>query len=244
VKSAQVLLIDDLRLDLATRRVFRDAVEIELGRLTFDLLAALARAAPAALSSHEIAAQVWDSRVVSDETLKQRVSLLRRALGQDSSREYVQTVHSFGYRLVTLPVPLDEPGSSANRAPFARGGEDPSQARTQAASPRDASPPGARLLRALLLILAVLALILLITVLAMVVRQVKRWTPESLGLSDRPGSGRAESAIVRVGCRQGPGRPGAHVEEREPIHQPLHSPGKPRPAWRGMVTGWVPPWHG
>lgn len=185
MKTARILLIDDLRLDLAARRVFRSADEIVLGRLTFDLFAALARAAPSALSADEIVARVWDSKVVTDETLQQRVSLLRRALGQDSSREYVQTVRGFGYRLATEPVPLDEPDSPAHSE------EDPEQAEKKRAVPQPASRPGARLLRAVLVTLAVLVLLLAVTVLAMVMRQVKRWTPESFstGYLLAPGAG-------------------------------------------------------
>ena len=183
MKPARILLIDDLRLDLAARRVFRDEEEIELGRLTFDLFAAVAQAAPAALSADEIVARVWDSKVVTDETLQQRVSLLRRALGQGSSREYVQTVRGFGYRLATEPVPFDEPHSPANQADSAPSGEDVSQAESKMASPGPTRTPGARLLRAVLITLAILALLLAITVLAMVVRKVKRWTPESFSTS-------------------------------------------------------------
>ena len=181
MKSAQTLLIGDLRLDLASRRVFREAEEIELGRLSFDLFAALARAAPAALSSDDIVAQVWGSKVVSDETLKQRVSLLRRALGQDGSREYIQTVRGYGYRLATEPVPLDTPldtAAAAHQATSAHGKDDSSQAKSTLAAP-PARPASTRLLRAVLMALAILALLLAITVFGIVVRQVKRWNPDS-----------------------------------------------------------------
>ena len=58
----------------------RDGTELSLGKLSFDLLDALIRAAPTALSSDEIVARVWSGDAVSDENIKQRVSLLRRAL--------------------------------------------------------------------------------------------------------------------------------------------------------------------
>jgi len=207
VKSPRVLLIDDLRLDLAARRVFRDAEEIELGRLTFDLFAALARAAPAALSTDQIVRQVWDSNVVTDENLQQRVSLLRRALGQGDRREYVQTVRGFGYRLATEPVPFDEPDSPANEAVPAPSVEDASQAEAKMVPPRPTRPFSSRLLRAVLITLAILALLLAITVLAIGVRQAKRWTPESFSTSYLPDAAadglEAQAVSVTSGRRPG-----------------------------------------
>ncbi|NKB87197.1 MAG: hypothetical protein GKS06_03115 [Acidobacteria bacterium] len=177
MKPSRFLLIDDLRLDLAARRVFRDAEEIELGRLTFDLFAALAQAAPSALSTDEIMSQVWDSEVVSDETLKQRVSLLRRALGQDRNRVYLRTVRGFGYSLATEPVHADE-WDSAHRGEPASGGRDRALVEPQGDMPDNT--PGGRFLRAALLVLAVVAMVLVVTVLAMLTRQLKRWNPESI----------------------------------------------------------------
>lgn len=237
MKPARILLIDDLRLDLAARRVFRDGEEIELGRLTFDLFAALARAAPAALSAHEIVARVWDSNVVTDETLQQRVSLLRRALGQGSSREYVQTVRGFGYRLATEPVPLDEPHSLANQAEPAPSGEDVSQAESKMASPGPTRTPGARLLRAVLIALAILALLLAITVLAIMVRQVKRWTPESFSTSYLLDPAADSSGIARTLTRGRSARIPAGISSERP-RQPGQADGGPQEeASRPLLPG-------
>lgn len=194
MKSAKVLHVDDLRLDLAARRVVRGEQEIELGRLTFDLFAALAEAAPAALSSDDIVARVWDSKVVSDETLQQRVRLLRKALGEGSDREYVQTLRGFGYRLASEPVPV-----AAAAEPNPTAGE-PEAARSS-------SGDGGRLLRWIWIAVAVLVLLLALTVFGIVARQAKRWNPEPgpgpIGRSVEPaGDVSTEGRLAKTGQRQ------------------------------------------
>ncbi len=159
MKKREILRIGDLSVDLDTRQVHRDGQEIQLGRLSFDLLEVLIREAPSALSSDEIVQRVWSGDIVSDETVKQRVSLLRRALGRAPSGEYVETLRGYGYR---LGLPVEGTTESEPDVPLSQSG------------------PG-RLMRTIILILAIISLILLITVLATVVRQVKR-------LSDGGGS--------------------------------------------------------
>jgi TolB-like protein len=64
------------------------------------------------VSKDELIARVWGDVVVSDETLMQRVRLLRQALGEDSqNRRYIASVRGRGYRLAA-PV---EPGRSRDR---------------------------------------------------------------------------------------------------------------------------------
>ena len=56
------------------------------------------------VSKDELIAEVWGDVVVSDETLMQRVKLLRQALGDDSQNpRYIAAVRGRGYRL-TAPV--------------------------------------------------------------------------------------------------------------------------------------------
>ena len=90
MKKREIIELGDLEVDLEARRVSRGGEEIQLGRLSFELLEALIRAAPAALSTEEIVQAVWAGDIVTDETVKQRVSLLRRALGQGNGRENLQ----------------------------------------------------------------------------------------------------------------------------------------------------------
>ena len=69
--------IDDLILEPGTRRVLRAGEPILLPKLSFDLLLALSRAAPNVVGADELIEMVWGDVVVSDETLTQRVKMLR-----------------------------------------------------------------------------------------------------------------------------------------------------------------------
>lgn len=98
------LRVGDLLVDLGRRRVQRDGVEVALPGLTFDLLLALARGAPNLVSVDALMQQVWPGRVVSPETVSQRIKLLRAALGDDSDApRYLAGVRGHGYRLI-VPV--------------------------------------------------------------------------------------------------------------------------------------------
>lgn len=91
----------DLTLDARQRAVFRDALRIPLPKLTYELLFALVDAAPALLSHDDLADRVWRGRLVTPETLNQRVLLLRRALGDDAgSPRYLRVVRGQGYQLI------------------------------------------------------------------------------------------------------------------------------------------------
>jgi DNA-binding winged helix-turn-helix (wHTH) protein len=153
VKKREFIHIDDLSVDLEARQVRRDEQEVELGRLSFDLLAALIRAAPAALSNDDIVQEVWSGDIVSDETVKQRVSLLRRGLGQGTGREYVETLRGFGYRLGMDIEVIDDTGGEVTPA---------------------GKPVLGRIPRAIILFLVIVSLILLVAILATAARQVKR----------------------------------------------------------------------
>ena len=94
-------LIDDLNLDVQRGELTRQEEVITLPKLSYDLLVALAKSAPALLSQEKLMAIVWPDRVIGDETLKQRVKLLRKSLGDDASAPtYIEAVRGRGYRLI------------------------------------------------------------------------------------------------------------------------------------------------
>lgn len=94
-------LIDDLTLDVQRGQLFRNGEALTLPKLSYDLLVALAQAAPALLSQTELMQKVWPERVIGDETLKQRVKLLRKSLGDNANEpQYIEAVRGRGYRLV------------------------------------------------------------------------------------------------------------------------------------------------
>ncbi|MEE4329389.1 MAG: winged helix-turn-helix domain-containing protein [Wenzhouxiangella sp.] len=108
--------IGDLSLDTEARTLRRGDVLIELPPLSFGLLVLLAERAPEVVSHDEIAERVWPGRVVSPETLTQRVKLLRQSLGDDARNpRYVGLVRGEGYRLLCAArrvAPVDEPSGS------------------------------------------------------------------------------------------------------------------------------------
>ena len=104
------LRLAELEVDLATGTVWRDGQRIDLPDLSFRLLAALISHAPGGVSKDELIREVWGAVVVGDETLAQRVRLLRQALDEDSQNpRFITSVRGRGYRLI-CPV---ESASSA-----------------------------------------------------------------------------------------------------------------------------------
>jgi DNA-binding winged helix-turn-helix (wHTH) protein len=94
--------IAGMRVDREKRQVWRGLRRIELPELSFRLLDTLATAGSAGLDRAELLARVWGGRVVSDDTLKKRVSLLKHSLGQGAER-VILSRRSEGYR-IAAPV--------------------------------------------------------------------------------------------------------------------------------------------
>jgi DNA-binding winged helix-turn-helix (wHTH) protein len=107
--------IADLTLDVEAVSVTRGGQPVPLPKLSFDLLVELARRAPDVVRSDELIERVWAGTAVSDETLTQRVALLRRALGEEAkSPRYVRAVRGRGYQLI--PEVLIPEALAANAA--------------------------------------------------------------------------------------------------------------------------------
>ena len=88
-------------MDLGLCRTTRGGQTLPLGKLTFDLLVTLVEGAPSVITHDALATQVWKKRLVTPETIVQRVKLLRRALGDDASApQYIEVVRGQGYRLI------------------------------------------------------------------------------------------------------------------------------------------------
>jgi len=86
-----------LRVDLESREVHVTGRPVELTRVEFDLLAALARRPGAAVTRQWLAENVLDpEREGTERTLDVHVSRLRRKLGPG---KHIETVWGIGYRL-------------------------------------------------------------------------------------------------------------------------------------------------
>jgi two-component system response regulator MtrA len=98
LEVADILDRGALRLDLRARRLLVSGQEVELTRIEFDLLLALARKSGAAVSRRWLVENVLDpDREGTERTLDVHVSRLRRKLGEAGSR--ILTVWGVGYRL-------------------------------------------------------------------------------------------------------------------------------------------------
>lgn len=119
-EDPQRFTVDDLVLDIGRRQIWRGEQPIDLPKLSFDLLLALVRAAPNVVSTDDLVKTVWGDVVVSDETLTQRIKMLRDALDEDGDKQrYIQTVRAVGYRLQPDVIsnaigttPLEIPGDN------------------------------------------------------------------------------------------------------------------------------------
>jgi TolB-like protein/DNA-binding winged helix-turn-helix (wHTH) protein/cytochrome c-type biogenesis protein CcmH/NrfG len=101
VTKGRISRIDDLIVDHGKREVRRADENIELPRLSYQLLIVLADAAPNVVTQEELIEQVWGGRIVSPETVTQRVKLLRQALGDDAQNpRYIALARGQGYRLI------------------------------------------------------------------------------------------------------------------------------------------------
>jgi len=96
VARPAVLEAGSLRLDPATRRVWRGANEIDLTAREFALLEALMRRPGEALSRFDLLEAVWDNAYENrSNVIDVYVRYLRRKLG----RATIETVRGHGYRL-------------------------------------------------------------------------------------------------------------------------------------------------
>lgn len=97
----QKLQFADLILDPVSGEVLRGEQVLSLPKLSFQLLLVLTENSPSTLSQEQLISQIWKDNVVGDETLKQRVKLLRKALGDNAQNpKYIGVVRGRGYRLL------------------------------------------------------------------------------------------------------------------------------------------------
>lgn len=96
------LTFDELRIDLSQRTVILNGEEVRLTSAEFDLLVILAKRAGNILTRDEITQQLSGGRYDGlDRTIDNKISLLRRKLGDDSGiPARIKTVRSRGYVLV------------------------------------------------------------------------------------------------------------------------------------------------
>lgn len=94
----------DLSIDIARQRVERDGEPLSVAGLSFQLLRYMVEQGDRVVGFDELIEKVWAPAVVNEETVTQRVKLLRQALGDDvRDPRYLRSVRGRGYQLCTLP---------------------------------------------------------------------------------------------------------------------------------------------
>ncbi len=95
-----VLSVGDLRLDPATKRAWRDTVELELSPKEFALLELFLRHPGTVLTRTQIIEAVWDFAYDgTSNVVDQYVNYLRRKIDAPFGHHDLQTVRGMGYRL-------------------------------------------------------------------------------------------------------------------------------------------------
>lgn len=82
---------------LTSEQVFIHNDAIELKGLSYRLLLALLKHSGNVVSNSELAQEVWNKNYVSDETIAQRVSIVRKAIN-DTTKTMIESVRGEGYR--------------------------------------------------------------------------------------------------------------------------------------------------
>ena len=103
------LRIGDWRVNPATGQLSKNGEVVRLEARTLRLLMYLANRAGETVSIEELLDQVWSGVVVTQDSVYQAVTSLRRLLGDDARQPaYIATVPRLGYRLVAPVSPWPE----------------------------------------------------------------------------------------------------------------------------------------
>ena len=97
----------NLTLNLDERKLFKGSIEVFLPELSYRLLVCLAERAPNVVSHDILLDYVWQGKIVSEDTIKKRVSRLREVLAVEKEQDPIIAERGLGYRL-NLSVKLFE----------------------------------------------------------------------------------------------------------------------------------------
>jgi DNA-binding winged helix-turn-helix (wHTH) protein len=101
VASGVVYTFGPFVLDSGLHRLSRDGARVAIGDRHVRVLACLLTRAGTVVSKDALVASAWDEVAVTDNSLEQAVSALRRVLGPDTEgRPWIETVPRQGYRFV------------------------------------------------------------------------------------------------------------------------------------------------
>ena len=100
-KAGDLFEFGGFRLDEAERLLFREGSPVSLPPKAFEVLLVLVRRAGRLVGHDEMLRAVWPGVHVTEGSLHQKISLLRRELGDEGEpHRYIETVTKIGYRFV------------------------------------------------------------------------------------------------------------------------------------------------
>ena len=101
-------------LNLDTRQLSREHVEVHLTPKAFELLATLVLERPKALAKSALQERLWPQTFVAEANLSNLISEIRAALDERArSAKWIRTAHGFGYAFCGNAIALDEQGGKA-----------------------------------------------------------------------------------------------------------------------------------
>jgi DNA-binding winged helix-turn-helix (wHTH) protein/Tol biopolymer transport system component len=110
--TVQGYIFGQFRVDVTAYQLFRDGAVVTLTPKAFDTLLVLIKNRDRAVTKDELLSAVWRDSFVSEDSLTQTVSVLRRALGDDPAQpKFIATVARRGYRFVA-PILSESPTES------------------------------------------------------------------------------------------------------------------------------------
>lgn len=131
-----VIVLGDVSIDAAARRLVRAGQEQPVEPKAFDVLLLLAREPGRAFGRDEILDAVWGHRHVTPGVLNRVMSMLRQALGEDAHHpRLLHTLHGVGYRLDAPPPVVETPAAEPPRRRRADDATAPAQSPASAAQP-------------------------------------------------------------------------------------------------------------
>jgi len=106
------------RMDLASMQLWKDTALVSLAPKAFDTLRVLIANRDRVVSKDELLSAIWPNTFVSEESVHQNITSLRRALGDEpGSPKYVATVARRGYRFVGTAEPRFSTGPADQPPP-------------------------------------------------------------------------------------------------------------------------------
>jgi DNA-binding response OmpR family regulator len=108
-KSAHVIRVGDLAINIERRTVTRGEIPIELTELEFSIVLALARSAGNVVSRAKLISEVWGDRAeeIYDDAVNAQIKRIRRKLEPNpADPHYIRTSYRNGYLLAKPDLPL------------------------------------------------------------------------------------------------------------------------------------------